>query len=255
MNLEALLAELRENVLRDDAELASGPNDQLWTDDALVRYINDAQQRFARKTLSLRDASTPEVCEVTLAAGVSTYVLHESILAVISARYDTDTVDLHRVGRSAIMLAIPLEDPPWFDPSAVSAMTPGRPLAFSTDETMDVDVRQAVTLTVYPAPTADEEGKRIYLRTARLPLERFDINAQGALQMECELPEEHQLDMLEWAAYRATRNSDIDGHSSASERHEKRFKDACDEVLKDVRRKMRAPMRFEFGRGGFTWSN
>lgn len=252
MNLEALLAELRENVLRDDAKLASGPNDQLWTDEALVRYINDAQQRFARKTLSLRDASTPEVVEVTLATGVSTYVLHESILAVVTARYDTDTVDLHRVGRSAVMLAVPLEDPPWFDPNSVAVLTPGRPLAFSTDETMDVDVRQAVTLTVYPAPTVDENGKTVYLRTARLPLEAFDIDK---LNVECELPEMYQLDMLEWAAYRATRNSDIDGHSSASERHEARFKAACEEVLKDVRRKMHVSPRFEFGRGGFTWES
>lgn len=252
MNLEALLAELRENVLRDDAELASGPNDQLWTDETLVRYINDAVQRFARKTLSLRDASTPEVVEVSLATGVSTYVLHESILAVVTARYDTDTVDLHRIGRSAVMLAVPHEDPPWFDPSAVAAATPGRPLAFSTDETMDVDVKQAVTMTVYPAPTAAENGKIIYMRTARLPLVAFDINE---LDAECELPEAYQLDMLEWAAYRATRNSDIDGHSSASERHEARFKAACEEVLKDVRRKMRAPIRFAFGSGGFTWEN
>lgn len=255
MKLEALLAELRENVLRDDAELASGPNDQLWTDETLVRYINDAVQRFARKTLSLRDASTPEVVEVSLATGVSTYVLHESILAVVTARYDTDTVDLQRLGRSAIVLAVPLEDPPWFDPSAVAAATPGRPLAFSTDETLDVDVKQAVTLTVYPAPTADENGKIIYLRTARMPLVKFDIEEPGGLEVECELPEAYQLDMLEWAAYRATRNSDIDGHSSASERHEARFKAACEEVLKDVRRKMHVPIRFAFGSGGFTWES
>jgi len=252
MNLEALLAELRENVLRDDAKLASGPNDELWTDETLVRYINDAQQRFARKTLSLRDASTPEVVEISLATGVSAYVLHESILAVVSARYDTDVVDLQRVGRARIMLVPPHEDPPWFSPSLVSPLTPGRSLAFSTDETLSVDPKQAVTLTVYPAPTVDENGKIIYLRTARLPLTKFDVEE---LDVDCELPEEYQLDMLEWAAFRATRNSDIDGHSSASERHEKRFDQACHEILKDVRRKMRVPMQWEFGRGGFAWEN
>ena len=249
MNLEALLSELRENILRDDAELASGPDDKLWSDDALVRYINDAQQRFARKTLSLRDASTPEVTEVTLATGVSSYVLHRSVLAVISARYSTETIDLGRVGRARIMEQ-PMYDPPWFDSSTVSSLAPGKPLAFYTDETLDVDSKGAVTLTVYPTPGADQDGTTVYLRTARLPLEEFTVNKMKA---ECELQDEYHLDMLEWAAYRATRNSDIDGHSSASERHEKRFNDAVSEVLKDVRKKMMPPVRWEFGRGGFTW--
>ena len=60
--------------------------------------------------------------------------------------------------------------------------------------------------------------------------------------------------MLEWAAYRALRNSDIDGHSADADKHEKRFNDATAEVLKDIRRKMRAPMRWQFGQGGFNWS-
>lgn len=249
MNLEALLGELRENVLRDDTELASGPNDQLWTDETLVRYINDAQQRFARKTLSLRDASTPEVVEVALVAGVSLYALHESVLAVVSARFDEDETDLHRVGRSLVATA-PVNDPPWFDPSTVAGMTPGPPKAFSTDETLDVEVAGAVTIKVYPTPTADEEGTLLHLRVARLPMEAFDVNN---LQAECELVEDYQLDMLEWAAFRALRNSDIDGHSADAAAHEKRFNDAVDDVLKDVRRKMRAPVRFQFGGGGFTW--
>lgn len=250
MNLEALLSELRGNVLRDDAELASGPFDSLWSDETLVRYINDAQQRFARRTLSLRDASTPEVTQVTLATGVSSYVLHESVLAVVSGRYDTDTVDLARIGRMRVMQVQPI-DPPWFDPSTAATLTPGRPIAFQTDETLDVDSKGAVTLTVYPAPSSTENGKIIYIRTARLPLDEFTIDDT---QAECELVDDYQLDMLEWAAYRALRNSDIDGHSSDADKHEKRFNEAVAEVLKDVRRKMRAPMRFEFGQNGFNWS-
>lgn len=251
MNLEALLNELRVNILRDDTELASGPNDQLWTDETLVRYINDAQQRFARKTLSLRDASTPEVVEVALAAGVSSYALHESVLAVVSARYNEDTADLHRIGRSLIA-TLPVADPPWWDPSTVATMTPGPPKAFATDETLDVETTGAVTLTVYPTPSADEDGLLVRMRVARLPLESFTIDT---LTAECELVEGYQLDMLEWAAFRALRNSDIDGHSDNAKAHEKRFDDAVDEVLKDVRRKMRAPIRFNFGQGGFAWEN
>jgi len=249
MNLEALLGELRENVLRDDAELASGPNDFLWSDETLVRYINEAQRKFARKTLLLRDASTPEVAQVTLRAGVSSYVLHDRVLAVVSAKYDTDSVDLGRVGRAAVT-TLWYYEPPFFDPSQATALTPGRPRAFSTDETLDVDSQQAITLVVYPTPTATEEGKIIYLRTCRMPMSNFDIND---LKAECELNEDYHLDMLEYAAFLALRNSDIDGHSAQSAEHEKRFTDAVEEALKDVRRKMRVPLRWQFGAGGFTW--
>lgn len=250
MNLEELLGELRTNILRDDAELASGPSDTLWTDDSLVLYINDAQKRFARRTLSLRDSTTPEVVEVALVSGIATYALNASVLAVVSARFDTDTHDLTRVGRAVLAIVRP-EDNVWFDSNNIAAMTPGRPRAFSTDEGLEADSK-AVMLTVYPTPTDAEDGLLLNLRVARLPLVDFSIDK---LNVESEIDEMYQLDMLEWAAFRALRNSDIDGHSSAAKDHEKRFNDAAQEVLKDIRRKMRAPMRFEFGRGGFAWEN
>lgn len=251
MNLEGLLGELRGNVLRDDADLASGPDDRLWSDETLVRYINDAQWRFARKTLSLRDASTPEVTQVTLAAGVSTYDLHDSVLCVLSARAAGDTFDLARAGRSLMSTLVPASQP-YFDSSQLEAWTPGWPRAFATDETLSVDTAGAVTLQVWPAPSASEEGVVLSLRVARMPLTTFSVDR---LRDTCELPEEHQIDMLEWAAFRALRNSDIDGHSDAAVRHEKRFDDAVQEVLKEIRRKMFAPMAWQFGGNGFSWES
>lgn len=246
MNLEGLLSELRGNVLRDDAELASGPDDRLWKDEALVLYINDAYLRFARRTLALRDASTPEVVEIPLDAGVSLYELHRSILSVVSARYDTDTSDLVRVGRSLMEYMTP-PDPIWFDPDAV-ILNPGRPRAFGTDETVEGGT---VHLQVWPVPTVTEAGKLIRLRVARKPLVLFTLDDTEA---ECELPEEYQIDMLEWAAYRAQMNSDVDGASAMAEKHKDRFEAAVAEVLRDMRRKMFAPLQFQYGRNGFTWS-
>lgn len=247
MNLEALLSELRENVLRDDAELASGPNDHLWTDETLVRYINDAYLRFARRTLALRDASTPEVVEVPLDAGVSLYALHDSILSVVSARYANDANDLPRVGRSLMQYMTP-PDPLTFDPSSPGALTPGRPIAFATDETVE---EHRVNLKVWPEPTATEAGTLIRLRVARRPLALFTLDN---MEQECELDEDYQLDMLEWAAYRAQKNSDVDGASTAADKHKDAFEDAIASVLKDMRRKMFAPMQWHFGRNGFRWS-
>lgn len=249
MTLEELLDELRANILRDDAVLASGPSDQLWSDDALVRYINDAQTQWSRRTLALRDASTSSVVDVTLGAGVSTYDLHKSVLSVISARIDGRSTDLLRVGRSAFATLYNL-DAPFFDPSRVDTLTPGEPKAFGTDESLSMDDPSAVRLTVYPEPTATEDGMLVKLRVARMPLDVFTIDKPSA---KCELPEEHQLDMLEWAAFRAQRNSDIDGHSDMADKHKSQFNDAADRTLRDLRRKLFAPTRFAFGSGGYSW--
>lgn len=250
MTLDDLLRELRGNVLRDDAELASGPDDKLWSDETLVRYINEAQRRFARKTLLLRDASTPEVVEVTLATGVSTYDLHESVLAVVSGRYASDTYDLARIGRARLVQMQPV-DSPYFDANSVSTLTPGVPRAFATDETLVADT-SGVQMRVWPEPSASEDGTTIYLNVARLPLVKFDVNK---LNEVCEIAEEYVLDMLAWAAYRALVNSDIDGHSAAADRHEQRFTMVVDEVKADIRRKMRAPIGWAFGQGGFSWGS
>ena len=251
MQFGDLLSELRENILRDNAVLASGPNDQLWTDTTLVRYIGEAQNRWAKRTLCIRDNSTPSITQVTLATGVASYDLDPTVLAVISATYGTNTYDMTRVGR-ALLATINIPDPAWFDPTNLTSWTPGPPIAFDTDETISVDTAGAVNLKVYPTPSANENGTTVYLRVARLPQV---APTTSNLSTNCELPADHQLDMLEWAAFLALRTSDIDGHSDRAAEHEKRFTEAVAEQMKDVRRKMMAPTRWGFGANGFTWDN
>jgi hypothetical protein len=48
MELSDLLDELRNNILYDRSDSVSGDPDQLWSDATLVRYINEAQRRFAK---------------------------------------------------------------------------------------------------------------------------------------------------------------------------------------------------------------
>lgn len=249
MDLTALLDELRVNLLTDDAQLASGPSDQLWSDDALIRYINDAQNRFARKTLILRDDRTPDVVEVALVTSTTTYDLHPSVLSVASARFNTDTVDLGRVGRS-IISQLYNEPTDVFDLSSVGTYSPGRPRAIATDETLSADAPGSLVLRVWPPPSSTEDGLLVYLRVARKPLELFSLDK---MDKECEIPDDYQLDMLEWAAYRALRNSDIDGHAEDAEKHKTRFEESIKECLKEVRQKLFAPIAWQFGRGGWVW--
>ena len=249
MTLEELLDELRENVLHDDSGLASGPDDHLWSDDTLVRYLNDAERRFARYTFCLRDASTPEVVEVPLSAGISTYTLHPSVRAVISGRYEDDQIaDLGRVGHTVMQELVPPETLV-FDANSVTTLTPGRPRAISTDESLDMATNSSVVLTVYPEPTSTETGKRIFLRVARLPLELLTLDDTTASP---EVPEEFHLDLCEWVGYRCFRTADLDGASDKASQHETRFTAAIDEAKRDARRKLFVPAAFKFG--AFSWS-
>lgn len=245
MTLEDLLDELRNNILRDIAA------PYLWTDGTLVRYIDDAQRRFARRTLCIRDATTLDVTQVTLETAVENYTLHPSVLAVISARYDTDTTDLARVGHSQVSGAI-APDTLWFDINTITGFPPGRPRAVLTDEQIDTDApgKAAISLRVYPAPTLVENGKIIYLRVARLPMAAFSENNLSAV---CEIPEDYQLDLLEWAAYRARRTYDADaGDSVKADSHRARFEEAVKEAQTEMKRKLFAPLKWGFGRNGFT---
>lgn len=246
MKLSEGLAELRDNLLRDNAGQASGPDDKLWSDVTLVRYINDAQRRWARLTFTLRDNATPEVCEVVLETGITEYTLHKSVRAVISARYDTNTWDIRRVGHALLAHVVTDDDQPWPDATTET----GAPAAYTTDESLDLEEDASVVLRVWGTPTADQDGKIIHLRVARMPLCDVDL---AHPEKSFEIPDEFCLDMLEGAAWRAQRNSDIDGHTEMADKHKGRFDEAAAEQRKVIRSKMHVPIAFQFGGSGTSW--
>lgn len=256
MTLQEQLDELRYNVLRDRSDLIQGDSDSLWSDDTLVRYIGDAERRFARQSLILRDATTPEVTRVVLKSGVQTYPLHRSVLAAISARYlDTSGTpyDLQRTGHAIVVQSSPIENL-IFDPADpyTASLPPGPPLAYFTDETL-VYARQArVTLSVYPVPSPTEDGTVLNLRVIRLPMTRYALEC---LERESELPEDYQLDVLEWAAYRAQRTFDGDaGAPTSAEQHKAAFAEAVTAATREAKRKMYAGTQIAYGANGFTWT-
>jgi hypothetical protein len=90
------------------------------------------------------------------------------------------------------------------------------------------------------------------LRVSRLPLVPF---TNKTISLASELPEDWQLDMLEWAAWRALRNWDLDAEDrKKADQHKTRFDDAVKECRHEVEiRKMHAPPTWSFGQGGFTY--
>lgn len=254
MNLGDLISELRENILYDRSDRVAGTSDYLWSDATLARYINEAQNRFCRQGLILRDGTTPEVTQITLQEGVSHYSLHPSVLAVISAKHGSDVADLARAGHAAFD-TYRQPDPYYFDPSSLSTLSPGKPLAYSTDDYLSVsdcsDALNKATLRVYPQPTAQYAGDIIHLRVVRLPLYPLTItNLRGTP----EVPEIHQLDMLDWAAYLALRIVDVDaGYDSRADKFRASFEAHAREARQVAMRKMFAPLQWGFGRNGFSW--
>lgn len=255
MTLGELLQLLRGSILNDRSDRASGTSDYLWTDETLVTYINEAQRRFAVQGLVLRDSVTDEVTKVTLVAGQTHYPLHESVIAVLSARNQSQQADLNRVGHAALG-AYRAPSDSWVDPTAVIGLPSGATLAYSTDEGLsdsDSDALSQVLLRVYPEPAAAQTGTILRLRVARKPLEKFRATNLGASP---EIPEDHHIEMLDWAAYLALRIVDDDAGAA---KRALEFKATFEQHVKEARtlvmRKLFAPMDWGFGRGGFSWGN
>lgn len=252
MILSELLDELRTNILRDNSSLLAGDDDRLWSDTTLVRYINEAYRRFARETLIIRDATTPELTQVALQSGVTLYPLNPAALSVRSVRYHTDAADLPRASHTRLDGYIGASQEQFFDVNTVSDLAPGRPRAWTVDEELQGGPNTPITLRVYPEPSADEAGLLMYLRVSRLPLEPLTLDNDAA---ELEIPEDYHLDILNWAAYRAYSNHDSDGgDATAAEKHKKAFEDCILAAKQDATRRTFAPHGFSLGRGSFSWS-
>ncbi len=251
MILSDALSELRQNILRDFSDQIAGTSDNLWSDSTLLRYIKDGERRFARQALCLRDSTTPAVAQIKLKVGVTTYPLNIAVIAVLSARYNIDTFDIQRSGHALVSQFTPPEFLT-YDPSTGFNAQPGRPIAFYTDETLVYAGAGRVTLSVYPVPSATEDGTILYLRTIRNPLTVYSLDNLNA---DSEIPEDYQLDCLEWAAYRALRHFDADaGASAPADHHKAAFDEAVLNARKELKRTMFANSTFRYGTNGWNYT-
>lgn len=80
MELSALITRLRRDRLDDTVE------PYLWSDNALIDFINDAVRQVCLRARCLVDTETPAVTQYALAAGDRYVTLHPAILAVRHAR-------------------------------------------------------------------------------------------------------------------------------------------------------------------------
>lgn len=241
MTLGELLAELRGNILRDVSTIVDGSDsDDLWTDESLIRYIRDAEEKFAAGTLCLRDSVTPALAQITLVSGQGDYTLDRRVIALYSALYNGNI----QMGRCAYATRFGAGNnitptSAYREPQGV-----GEPRIYYTD-------RDTGMVGFYPTPGTEQAGQIVRIQVARRPLVPLTKND---LEAEPEIPEEYHLDLLEWATWRALRNhdADIDGDPAnisivmaRSSAHKKRFEDAIAECKRKA--KYMSNQHVEFG--------
>lgn len=171
MTLGELIQYLRSELLRDKEQ------PYLWSDSALTRYLNEAQDQFARRTHWLVDEeSSFTVLETEV--GEQVYSLDPRVVFLYAVYNDE--------GRA-------LRD----GPRRQMSNQPGaaKPTAFTCDAATG-------KLRLYPAPDA---VYTLYLRVARTPLQPLVNDADAP-----EIPEEYHLALCDWVAYRALRNNDVE---------------------------------------------
>lgn len=257
MRLRQLLKELKENILHDRSDAVAGSSDQLWDQESLVTYVNEAQDEFCRRTEVIRDFTTPEVCRLQLVPGQEFYPLHPSVIGVMSVRNTGDNTDLARAGHSALQT---YQTPTtyFFDPSSMSNLPPGKPLAFTTDEGMTANEEgsmEIINLRVYPMVGASY-GTILNLRVVRRALKKLSLdNLEGVP----EVPSSYHMKLLDYAAYLAIRYADLDvaGLDQLVRMRDfnATFDKTCVQVVTDLKRKMFAPAVWGFGRNGYSYQS
>jgi hypothetical protein len=253
MQLSDLLYELRYNILHDRSDRFGGSPDYLWSDETLVRYINEAERRFARLSLCLRDGSTPAATQFTIRTGVQQYDLHPSVIAVMSVRMNGDHVDLARAGH-ATLDTYHVPDNYYFDPSQIFNLPPGKPLAYATDEYLSdtgAGSKQIVSLRIFPEPAVQYNNLGGKMRVVRLPIYPLTLSKLNATP---EIPEDHHIEMLDWAAYLALRIVDTDaGLPQRAQEFAQSFAGHVKAARDLAMRKMFTPQQWGFGRNAFSW--
>lgn len=284
MTLDDLLTELRENVLHDRSSQIDGDSDKLWSDTTLIRYLNEAERRFARKTCCIVDKSS-DITRFVTVAGYDEYVLDKSVIAIKSARFMgnarwvngvlvpglfgntrpltftpnvlvplvvADAADLGRGGHAQFnQYNTPGQG--FYNPRSATELPPGKPMAFATDEEFDADASGStgvVSVKLYPRPSAAFSGCLVQLRVCRMPLNPLTPTNLNATP---EIPELYHMSLVDYAASRALSIVDHElGDAQRAADFGQRFEAEMEEARQETMRKAFVPMVWGFGRNGFA---
>lgn len=180
MTLDELRTHLRAVVLRDTKI------PKLWTDETLVRYLNDAADELARRTHCLLDDSE-DLSVLSYSLGVAYALLDERVVHVLKV-FDADGHPLPKRSRF----------------KAVRLAGTGTPREWD----MASELHGERKLRLYPTPEANGTFQML---VARKPLKRMEADTD-----EPEFDEDSHLLLCYGAAAKALRNNDPEGVDMSS---------------------------------------
>lgn len=196
MNSTELLEAFRD-------EMADTVTPYLWSDAAIYRYMNDAQEMFCRKTEGIEDSRTVGVTELTIVPGTEWYTLSRKILKVRAATDATTGAD------------VPIY-------TAEKASTHGVVFNGRTGPVRALIAGlERSALRTWPVPSV---AATITLSVFRLPL--TPITDDG--DQEFEIDPQHHLALLHWMKHKAYDKQDAETFNKRkSDEFEKKFLDYC----------------------------
>jgi hypothetical protein len=205
MTGDELIAYTREDLLHDTA------TPRLWSDDLILRYLNEAQNLFCRLTHCLTP-SDGAIDIVELEEGESSYSINSKALFINSAAVQ---------GASQ-----PLRDYTYRALPNLLAESTGQPRMFVLNE-------RNHTIRFFPVP---DQAYTVNLLVATLPLRQITFDT------EPEIPEQYHIDLPEFAAFRCLRNTEVDGSNLGSaDTFEKSWRDRVAEAKREYYRLRTGP--------------
>lgn len=241
MKLREMLALVGGPTFLDDrVSRLSGVSDELISDELIVTFLNEAQRRLCDEAWVLEDLKTPEVCQIQLRENVTDYALHPSILGIKSVRLSDSDLDLSRVNYydNRLHLTQGDEDGSFWDTSAVTTESAGRPSRWSSD----MGTR---ALRVRLKPDSVAAPLKLKLAVVREPVCVLDVSNPEACP---EVEPKYHLAMIKYAAGNCAVGGDVDIAMVAKGRGWiKDFEAELERAKRFKRRLQNAPPRYRFG--------
>lgn len=148
-------------LFRSDTRDLTDP--YLWSDEDIVRYLNEAVDEAAERAKLIEDSVTADCCVITLVPGQATYSLHPSVLHVKRATFN---------GKPLHATSVEAEDNQGFGWENREGPEPQKAIVNG----------QATTITLVPKPTEAGTVRLTVFRTPLAPLDVTDLDAEPELK-------------------------------------------------------------------------
>ena len=184
MTLEDLIRRFR--VLAQDTEQPF-----LWSDEAVIDWLNDAQAQACVRGRLIREDENPAVCQIALTPGQHTYPLHASVYELINLRIKGSGAEPSR--------PMSIKSREWLDANVCDWR--------DMDEPSPWLIQDDTTLRVVGAIQA---GDVLHLECYRLPLKQLANDMDKP-----EIHAAHHVHLIQWALHKAFSVPDADGFDAA----------------------------------------